>query len=275
MVAVSMLAFSTFYWQYVQQDHYNQVLLNRMQREWERFNERVQITDVGYGSYLRFKVGNVGSVTAHVITVYLNDTTTNVFRDLILANYICSDSSAYISPDSERWICTNIPLTAGDTYDLRIATERGNMGLTSKFTQSQNPLPGGSQSMPLVFGWGYNDFQYYTGSEWKVAWKLPTSGIQKFKIRLTNTYDKTVILKGTDSRLAIILDDFQSSNSQYAYLTGDQTLLPNQPTDIYFGSLQNNLSGSRHYYVFVEIFYKLEGSEDLMGTTVGVLAVLT
>jgi hypothetical protein len=248
-----------------------------MQREWERFNERIEISETGYGSYLRFKIRNIGGVTAHIMAVYLNDTTTSTFRDLVLANYICSNSSAYISPGTERWIYTTIPLTLGNNYDMRISTERGNLGIIPTFKSSSGEAPTGAQPMPFVFGFRYDDFQYLNDiGGWTAAWKLPSSYKPGgFRIYFTNTYESAVVLKATDTRLTFCLDDFQSVNKQYAYLSVDQVLEPKQGTYVVFGALQNKVDSGKHYYVFIEMFYVFQGSSDLMGTTVGILAIKT
>mgnify|MGYP001036217598 CR=1 FL=1 len=90
LVAIAVMIFNVLAWQFFQYDAYHRTALERDQREWERFNERIEITDVGYGSYLRFKVRNMGGVTARIVTVYLNDISSNIPRTLVLANYITS-----------------------------------------------------------------------------------------------------------------------------------------------------------------------------------------
>ena len=291
MVVVSMLAFSTFYWQYVQQDHYNQVVLNRMQREWERFNERVEISDTAMsGSYLRFKVRNTGGVTAHIVTVYLNDTTANTARDLILANCITSNCSAYIGPGTERWVYTTIPITPGDTYDLKVATERGNVGIVSRFTAGQQG-PTGTQMVPFTVSFLADDFQYNTVQNpdapgWQGAWVFtaPSQDIW-FRIKLRNTSGREVVIE-TRCHLNVVTSQDQGGGpsggkafESKAFCTSSNTPVTIQKDTeqwVVFGSIPSNKwwNGVYQYYVFIAIYYhNTNPLGPTLGATVGLLAI--
>jgi hypothetical protein len=290
MVVVSMLAFSTFYWQYVQQDHYNQVVLNRMQREWERFSERVEISDTAMsGSYLRFKVRNTGGVTAHIVTVYLNDTTANTARDLILANCITSNCSAYIGPGTERWVYTTIPITAGDAYDLKVATERGNIGIVSRFTAGQQG-PTGTQMVPFTFSYLADDFQYNTNQDpdapgWQKAWVFTApSGNMWFKIKLKNTSGGEVVIETRCHLNVVTAQDKSGTGGGKAFESKAFCASSNTPVTIpkdaerwiVFGPLSNNQwwTDTNQYYVFIALFYhNANPVRPTLGATVGLLAI--
>jgi len=275
LVAIAVMIFNVLAWQFFQYDAYHRTALERDQREWERFNERIEITDVGYGSYLRFKVRNMGGVTARIVTVYLNDISSNIPRTLVLANYITSNCSAWISPGTEKWIYTTIPVAAYDSYDLCVATERGNLGRVPRFLYSREP--GAGQELPFTFGFRYNDFQYMNNlGVWTPAWTHPSDyKPSSYRVYLTNTYDVDATIVGPDSRISFITDDFQAGNLQVATASGDQTLLAGKGDFIYFGALANKLNAHKHYFVFIELYYKLQGSSNIMGTMVGLLAILT
>jgi hypothetical protein len=291
MVAVSMLAFSTFYWQYVQQDHYNQVLLNRMQREWEKLNEKVEISDTALsGSYLRFKIRNTGGVTAHIVTVYLNDTTANVARDLILANYVTSDCSVFVGPGTERWIYTTILVTPGNTYDLKVATERGNIGVISRFIAGQQG-PTGVQVVPFTFSFQPADFQYKPSEDapdpdsngWNNAWIFThPSGKCWFKIKLKNTCGADVQIE-THTHLNLVYSAKGTGQTFESVAYCDIANGPiNIPKDgeawIVLGYVPDNKwktgGGYADYYVFIAVFFHTTNPlGPTLGTSVSLLAI--
>jgi hypothetical protein len=165
VVLVSVSIFSMSYLQIVQQDHYNQFVLDRMQRDWARFNERMEITETAVsGSYLRFKLHNTGSVIVHLVTVYINDTTTNTPRDLLLSNYITSNCSAYLNSGAEAWIYTTITVTLGNSYDLKVASERGNIATVVTGT-CYATRPGSFIFGSLPFSFESTSFNYTTTSD--------------------------------------------------------------------------------------------------------------
>lgn len=280
MVVVSMLAFSTFYWQYVQQDHYNQVLLNRMQREWERLNEKVEISDTALsGSYLRFKIRNTGGVTAHIVTVYLNDTTANVARDLVLANYIESNCSAYIGPGTEKWVYTTISVTPGNTYDLKVATERGNIGIIPRFVASSQSGPTGTQSVPFTFSFVPDDYQWSASQSgpWAKAWVFTAVGSDiYFRIKLKNTSGGDVVVE-TRSHVNFVITSGGSAMQSKANvaLPNPVTITDKSEQWLVFGPISRNNfdNGVFQYYVFFAVFYHLTTAPGVtLGTTVAILA---
>ena len=209
LVAVAVMIFNVLAWQFFQYDVYRQIAVERDQREWERFNERVIISDylnMGNASYLRLKIRNIGSVPAHIVTVYLNDTTANIPRALVLANYITSNCSAWVTPGTEKWINTTISLTSGNLYDLKIATERGNIGIYLKLLGGERgQTPQGTQPAPFVFAFIAEDFQYIYGTEtWSTqrgAWWITQGGgyLVVFRMKLKNTYESTVRIKAASA----------------------------------------------------------------------------
>jgi hypothetical protein len=269
LVVVTVMIFGAMAAQYGMFERYNETVEKAQQRAWERFNEKLYLSSWEKGvTKLDFKVKNYGSVTAHIVDVYLefvNGTRTRFSVNL------------WVNPGGTVRIFGAGPnLLANDQYYFQIATERGNLVGPTEATISNVIRPGASQPMPFVFGFGYQDFQYWTGSEWKEAWALPSGSIiAGFRVFLNNTYDISTTLQDPHTRLGIVLDDFQSANKQYAIIEGNQVIPAKSGIYVYFGALGSKLTSNSHHYVFIELFYKLEGSTQLMGTTCGVLAVIS
>ena len=306
LVGVTVMVFNVLAWQFFQYDAYRQTTLERDQREWERFNERIVISETGYGTYLRFKVSNIGAVAAHIVEIWLNDTTTNVPRHYSLANYITSNCSAWIGSGAERWIYTTIPLTVGDTYDLKIGTERGNIGIMPKFLSSL--IPSGGQVSPFTFSFAAADFQYIYGSQtWsnaRGAWIINqgSGSFVVFRLKLTNGYQSTARLQTSSVlnwlqippgkinpgqgasphityRCFILQKDSIPSNPQKFT---SQSIGPSESDFFYFGSdveadktLNALTSGANgDYHIFVAIFFTIDGDPTgtVYGATVAIIA---
>jgi len=291
LVGVAVMVFNVLAWQFFQYDAYRQTTLERDQREWERFNERIVISETGYGTYLRFKVSNIGAVAAHIVEIWLNDTTTSTPRHYSLANHITSNCSAWIGSGAERWIYTTIPLTVCNTYDLRIATERGNTCIVLKFTPSGGGAPSGNQNVPFVFPFRYGDWQYSTAGtdttppsendeSWTAAWELSDGlGGTKgpwFRIKLRNAV-------GSDVRI------LSKSHINFVASSGSSAMQSKASSDVYTevnipsgeevwvvfkkASL-NNIPDNMVYYVFLAVFYRpINPTGEEQGTMVAVLSV--
>jgi len=281
LVAVAVMIFNILAWQFFQADAYNRIFQERQHREWERFNERIIIAEVGYGRYLRFKVSNLGSVIAHIVTVYLNDTTVNNPRTLALENYICSNSSAWIGLGVERWIYTTIQLTLGNNYDLMITTERGNMAVAPRFQSSTTPPPGGQQGVPFTFGFQSSDFQYKSDwHDWQNAWEIQKFDSNEkdwqFKIKLTNMAGGSVQLQ-TGTVMDFVKVD-GSTGVWQAVVTLPSldypTIESEKQTEIRFGTMNTWKFSPNSFYVFIAIFYKYTSDlSQLYGTGVTVLCI--
>jgi len=307
LVGVAVMVFNVLAWQFFQYDAYRQTTLERDQREWERFNERIVISETGYGTYLRFKVSNIGAVAAHIVEIWLNDTTTSTPRHYSLANHITSNCSAWIGSGAERWIYTTIPLTVGDAYDLKIGTERGNIGTTFKFASTMTPTAG--QVSPFTFSFAAGDFQYvyYPANNWNSplgAWIINQGKDKKavFRLKLTNGYQSTAKLHSScvlnwlqipivspgqqgaphvTYRCYILKPESTPYNPQ-AYTSYSQTIGPGEAAFFYFGAyseggndLQTLSDGANgDYHIFVAIFYKVDGDPTgvIYGATVAIIA---
>jgi len=287
LVALTVMIFGALSWQFFRGDQYNQIMLERQQREWERYNERIAITDTGYSKYLRFKVSNIGGVTAHIVTIYLNDTTSNIPRALTLEDYITSNCSAWISSGSDAWVYTTILLTPNHVYDLKITTERGNMGILLK-VKAGGEGPTGNQPVPFVFAFGFNDWQYSLApgttppqeddQSWAAAWYLKQSMNAWFRIKLKNTSGKDVQLE-TKTHLNLVNAgksplETQANNEAYQtvdVLLGEEKWVVFKRTDLKNIPDQNLPSC---FYVFIALYYHpINPTEDSRGAAVTVLSV--
>jgi len=289
LVAVAVMVFNVLAWQFFQYDAYRRIALERDQREWERLTERIMISDVGYGSYLRFKVFNTGAVTAHIVEIWLNDTTTGTPRHLSLANYITSNCTAWIASGAERWIYTMISLTSGHSYRLKISTERGNIAVALQFYNE--PTPTGVQYMPFTFSFGYNDFQYANSTapyqdnpppessdKWSAAWELKKAyGSPWFRIKLRNGADTDVQIE-TRSHINFVTSTKTSVESKANADSYEVVDIPKEQEKwIVFkkaniGNIPND-SVPATFYVHVAVFYHPSPSGSSRGTTVAILSV--
>jgi len=258
-----------------------------MQREWERLNERVIISDyLNYGaaSYLRLKIRNFGSVTAHIVTAYLNDTTTGAVRDLLLASYTSSNCSTWISPGTEKWINTTISLTTDHQYDLKIATERGNLGIYLKLIGGSGgggtgETPYGVQSVPFTFSFKPEDYQYSgsTSGPWYNAWVFnPSPSNLYFRLKIKNKAGGPVTIQ-TRSHMNFVITGGSSAMQSKANtnLLFTITLQEDQEDWLVFGPISKNNfdQGTWQYYNFVAVFFNYQSQPTVtLGTTVGILA---
>jgi len=279
LVAVAVMVFNVLAWQFFQYDAYHRIALERDQREWERFNERILISDVGSGSYLRFEISNIGGVAAHIVTVYLNDTTANVPQSFGLNDYITSNCSAWVGSGAKRWIYTTIPLVFGNVYDLKVTTERGNMGIVLKFKASGSETPEGTQFVPFTFSFRPEDYQWssYIGGPWNNAWVFTASGSNVyFRVKVKNTAGGTVVVE-TRSHVNIVITSGASAmqSKANAALTSAVELAEGSEGWLVFGPIDKNKfdQGTFQYYNFFAVFYHyLSQPSVTLGTTVAILA---
>lgn len=89
------------------------------QFDWERTQERIEITDVRFPSFI---LRNGGSLTVHVVSLWIINATHHVHYDVDF--FINSgENSTYVRPD--------IGLPTGD-FMVKTVTERGNMAVLVK-----------------------------------------------------------------------------------------------------------------------------------------------
>lgn len=247
------------------------------------------ITGIGNGSYLHFRVFNNGAVTARIVEIWLNDTTTNTPRHLSLANYITSNCSAWIGSGVERWMYTTISLISDHTYDMKIATERGNIAIAPRFKTTSESTPTGYQPVPFTFAFGFNDFQYSTAGgatpppendpSWQPAWELDQDfGWTWFRIKLKNTAGSDVQIE-TRSHLNFVTSTKPSVESKAngdAYQTvdiplGEERWIVFQKIDL--GRIPDADCPGTFYLFFALFYHPINPTGPSRGTCVAVLSV--
>jgi archaellum component FlaF (FlaF/FlaG flagellin family) len=272
LVAVALMIFGAMISQYTLFEHYNETVQKAQQRAWERFNERLAIVTVETGvSKLNFTVKNCGSVTAHVVDIYMsftNDTRTRFSVDV------------WVNPGSTVRISNAGPtLQTSDVYDFQIATTRGNLFAPFQATISNQPTPGGSQPMPFIFGFGYDDFQYRpaSGGDWNPAWRIPNSINAHFQIYLRNTYKQAVTIISFHTRLTFMPDPAASQTPLYTKLLSSITIPAEAGAWLSFTQDSVNFPNKKdvHYFVYTEVYYYFTDPNQILGTNVGVLSCYT
>lgn len=95
---------------------------NVNQSDLEKSQEVVSITTAYLDEYGRLvlNVTNRGSVTAHLVRLWIINQTDNDYRDFTFSNL-------YIEPGASGWNVTSVTLTSGKTYTIQVVTERGNI----------------------------------------------------------------------------------------------------------------------------------------------------
>ena len=273
LVAVAVMIFNVLAWHFFQYDAYQRVILQRDQREWERFNEKlvVYLPDKGI-SRLNFTTRNVGSVTAHVVSLYFS------FINETRYSYTIE---AWVNLGGYKRIQdVGPPLIANDTYYFQIGTERGNLfGPVPEGSGGINNQPSLSQGqpMPFIFLFRYHDFEYLnSSSQWTPGWRLPKA-VSEFRVVITNACEKVATIYATQTRLAFYPEDWASSAAVYSVnvgKTGSMTVPVKGEKIVYFGPQSSQFSKPR-YYCFIEIFYYLDNPSQIYGTQVGVLVSFT
>jgi hypothetical protein len=309
LVTVAMMLFGALYWQYAQQDHYNQVTLNRLQREWERLNERLLIDTVETGAAtLRFNITNYGSVLAHVTDLYLtNLSATPQWRWRYSLN-------TWVNPGTTLHIDTGIGLISGAAYRFMVATERGNTFAPATSMVNQ-PQPLGSQPVPFSLSFLSDAFEFIVEGEsgystwesrqsaWYIAGNYQSNAIL-FRLNITNNYDRNVVLL-SDSNMLLVCPELSSDTMKYGYKmyvakentvitgkkqqatiqafpSGGQTIPARSSCYVYFGAtlqrgiipIQLSSSGEdRNYSNYVSMFYQVDGVGTIYGATVAIIAM--
>jgi len=300
LVAASMMLFGAFYWQYVAQDHYNQIVLARLNREWERLNERLLISEVQTGTAtLRFNVTNYGSVSANVTDLYLtNKSATPVWQKRY-------SLSIWINPGTKIYLNTNVSMTSGASYQFRIATQRGNTFAPTEGTIINQLQPGAGQNVPFTLWFVPESFQYVTtGLTWSTArpaWymQLAKGSYVVFRLNVTNTYPSSVLVMSGCTMLIVAPNDQGNLNSEYKiYIVEEGSTagavvrfpsagiwIPARSSKYlyYTASSENGTDtlrlitsqADKNYLNFVGLFYKVQGdpTNTIFGANVAVIAM--
>jgi len=301
LVSVAVMIFNILAWQFFQYDAYHRTVLERDQREWERYNERLLIMEVITGtSNLNFTVRNYGAVTVHIVDLFLECLINGTNKYYSLDIWIGSGTTKrVIGP----------PIEPGLVYDFRIGTERGNVFAPSGQYIVNEPQPMGGQSTPFTLSFLTNSFQYIRkGETWsnnaKPAWYITSEkgSYIVFRLNITNMYQSDVrLLSGC--HLLLITPDVQGNlNAAYKMFivaegatidsnnkvpkcpTGGQMILSKKSVYVYFSAktengtdatqLINN-AADNNYLNFVGTFYKVSGDpyDTIFGATAAVIAM--
>lgn len=290
LVAVTVIIFNVLAWQFFQADAYNRIVRETQQREWERFNEKLVVylpnTSI---TRLSFRTRNVGSVTAHIVTLYFSFS--NGTRYLYTLDvWVNSGNSRLISD-------VGPPLIWNDVYYFQVGTERGNLfgpvpegpgGISN-----EPPAPGQGQPMPFTFSFLADDLQYkVTQTEtppspdsdgWSNGWVFtaPAGPQDKvwFKIKLKNTSGADVQME-TRCHLNLVYAAKTTGQAfeSVAYCSSRNTplgILNGETTWVVFGYAPKSTwkSGTNDYYMFLALFYHATPVGPTMGATVGIVSI--
>ncbi len=279
LVGLTVMIFSALSWQFFRADQYNQAFLERQQREWERFNERLAILTVETGvERLNFTVRNYGSVTAHIVTLYFSFTNGTRF--------VC-DLDTWISPGTTRRIANVGPkLTASDVYDFQVATARGNL-IAPVQTIGNQPQPGAPQMVPFIFSFIRDDFVFKSNDYpvWTPAWVISKNEKNVyFGLNVTNTCDQAVVIvQKVASQWATKMDFLTTeSGSVVAKLAAtlvnvEVTIEAGKKSLLVFREGSGGVpSTAGSYFVYVPIFYYFGNDQfkKIYGSSVGVLGAI-
>lgn len=278
LVALTVMIFSTLSWQFFRADQYNQVMLERQQREWERFNERLMIDNIGLSvTTLQFDVINYGAVTAHITDLYLTNLSATPYQ------YSRHSLDLWINLGSTKRLNTHVTIEVGNKYQFIVTTERGNSFVPSAQYFVNQPQPYGTQSCPFTFGFGLDDFQYMsTDHGWQRAWVVNQTSSQekayRFCINLTNTAGGDIRLLYCSSMTFMRVDetsDVMHAEWRLPILDKNMVITNGTTTPIRFGP-SDSFPPTAAYYVFIALFYRYTSGSlinQTFGTTVAVLSV--
>jgi len=302
LVGLTVMIFSALSWQFFRADQYNQVVLERQQREWERFNERLTITNVQTGvNTLRFDVINYGSVSAQITDLYLTNLSATPH------SHSRHSQNIWMALGTAKTIDTVVTIEVGDTYRFIVTTARGNAFAPSATYIVNEAQPLGGQTVPFTLSFLSDSFQYITSgqtwndnrSAWYMTEKKGTAVV--FRLNVTNNYDRDVRLLSGCNMLMITPDPQGNLKAGYKmFIVKEETTIVGGnvqrfPLDgqwipakksryLYFSatsengttptSLINNVEDN-NYINFGAIFYKIKDDplNTTYGATVGIIAM--
>jgi hypothetical protein len=275
LIGISVMILGAMYAQFIRFDHYNQVMLERLQREWERNTERLLITDVQTGvTKLRFNVTNCGAVAAHITDLYLTNLSATPYQ------HSRHSLDFWIAPGSTRYFDTGVTIENGDRHQFMITTERGNAFAPLAQSITNEPQPGGAQNVPFTFSFLREDFVYKSSSisVWTPAWKissnrLPNEKDYVFGINITNTYEQTVVVLRKVDMIEATRLDFVHTDSWVPKLKAlaistaieipkkEKKLLTFSTTGETTGGGLPSSTGS--YFVYFSVFYYFKDDQEM------------
>jgi hypothetical protein len=175
-----------------QQNEYHQALEDSSQRDWERLNEKLEISYARIDSNeMNIIIHNRGGVTVHLVDLWIrayNQTGYPLFERLY-------DISVYIEPGKS--VLYTSPGTYYDWYDhtVKFVTMRGTI-VTSEVPYPPIPELGSTSNYALIIADDQNNFQYAAGSmmDFKPAYVKPRNTVNTlYRILLNNTTPKRII----------------------------------------------------------------------------------
>jgi len=303
IVLITMLIFSALVWQVFRSDQYNQVVLARQQREWERLNERLLITNVQKGvTKLEFDVTNYGAVTACLTDLYLTNLTA------IPRHNSRHTLNVWINPGNLTHVLTGISILIAATYSFIVTTARGNAFAPSPPVTVNVLQPLAGQPVPFALTWTRDSFQYIRkGQTWstpQTAWRIvePKGNYVVFRINVTSHYTTNVLLLSGGNLLIVSADVGGNLNARYkmwivqeaATIDGSNKVPPfpseglwipaNQSKYVYFSSTAERGSDAARLstnaedldlQLFAGIFFKVSGDpyDTIYGATVAIIAM--
>ncbi len=221
VLLILFLAITSVYAYHVTQDNYNQVVTKRHQIDWERLNERIIISsvDVLDDMTLSAVIKNEGSVTAHLVTLWLSAFNSSgsaqwqrqykidiwISSEEIKDNFGQSNYNYFlVKPGNSMEFLNSIQLAESWIYAMKIVTERGNIA-------SYSPIPDimdleGGGGYPIVIVADHYNFQYTAGTmtEFEPAYIKPRSTDRTlYRILLNNTTNHRIFLKNNCTMLQI------------------------------------------------------------------------
>jgi hypothetical protein len=149
VVLIFLIAASSVFSYHLTEDRYNQLVNERSQRDWERYNERLLISSAtraldAYGTgTLNASIQNIGAVAAHLVTLYVSayDASTSpqwqqqysidIWISPGTVKYSFGQNPFTYTPITPGYI--NQPVStvalnyANLTYVIKLVTERGNI----------------------------------------------------------------------------------------------------------------------------------------------------
>ena len=292
MVSVTILCFNLLVWQMIQADVYAGILRERERLEWERRNERIEITAIGSSTtQLTFNVTNLGPVAAHLVGIWLTRTDVSPRT----TSYKAIDD--WVAPGGVKNV-TGPSIVPGSTCFFRVITEKGNSVSPAQAITTYGQ-PGEAQLVPFTLAFIPGSFQYQCQgtASWTPAWRIE-NGKDKdyavFRLNVTNTANKDVNVRVDSvldfgetwqqtSRLNFIQNSYYivASGSTTGHLISftSQTIQAGKSAYVYFGATEvggnNNqdMPTGERWYVLVALFYQYVGESTVYGATVAVIAV--
>lgn len=299
MLLVFILIIATQIMVHQQQRSYDEAITEKNQREWERYNEKIEIALANIDvTTLTITINNNGAVVAHLVDLWIRcygDTPPEnaLWQKLYEIDY-------YVNPGYSISFTPPGSFDESLEYSLKVVTELGNM-VTSEvpypplYSNGGGMGEGSSQTVPMVVTWTQDSFQFRTTqlSIWTPAWEIwldSLHGDVVFRVNVTNVWyeGKDIeIQEFSVTNIGQIGNEF--SEKEYFIVApesypGDvssfttQTIPYGEWRYVYFGanqvsgdSLEPLPSPNESYIVFINLRFNFEGESVTYGHTIAVM----